>query len=217
MTAAILDDAFENLQLARAAADAKTSTAKQALAIYDLAIKATDLMSMLNQEIVLHGMERQDLLDEAVSRAAALGIEITWSEDHQRYFYTGRAYRRYLELMPEGLNAVNSRYHLIETDFYRGDAESREELAARAAMEKDFLQRYPEFDDSRRVAMFLAIDYRDLWRLCRGTDDLECSDRYAKLMRDHLDVTSTRYADDKTGQLARTLLQRFEAEVADAP
>jgi hypothetical protein len=36
-------------------------------------------------------------------------------------------------------------------------------------MESDFLRRYPEFSNAGRVVMFLAIDYRDLWRLCRAT------------------------------------------------
>ena len=63
----------------------------------------------------------------------------------------------------------NSRYHLIETGFYRGNAENREELLARTAMESDFLRRYPEFSNTGRVVIFLAIDYRDLWRLCRAT------------------------------------------------
>jgi hypothetical protein len=116
--------------------------------------------------------------------------------------------------MPDGLYAANSRYHLIETGFYRGNAENREDLVARAAMESDFLHRYPEFGNAGRVAMFLGIDYRDLWRLCRAADDFECMDRYAKLNRDHLEAVSAHYADSRTGELARTLLQRFEAEVA---
>ena len=101
LSPAILDDAFEGLQLAQAAADAETETAKKAAATYDLAIKATGLMALLNQEIQLHGRDQQGLLDDAVSRAAGLGIELTWSEDHQRYFYAGGAYRRYLEAMPD--------------------------------------------------------------------------------------------------------------------
>ena len=214
LSPAILDDEFEGLQQAQVAVDAETETAKQAAAVYDLAIKANGLMMLLNQEIQIHGMDQQSLLDEAVARAAGLGIEITWSEDHQRYFYTGGAYRRYLELMPDGLYAANSRYHLIETGFYRGNAENREDLVARAAMESDFLHRYPEFGNAGRVAMFLGIDYRDLWRTCRAADDFECMDRYSKLNRDHLAAVSAHYADSKTGELARTLLQRFEAEVA---
>jgi len=211
----ILDDAFEDIEQAQATVDAATETAKKAAAVYDLALKANGLMLLLNQEIQLHGMDQQSLLDEAVAGAAGLGIEITWSEDHQRYFYTGRAYHRYLELMPDGLYAANSRYHLIETGFYRGDAGNREELAARTAIESDFLRRHPEFSNAGRVAMFLAIDYRDLWRTCRAADDFECMDRYAQLNRDHLAAVSARYADSKTGEFARTLQQRFEAEIAD--
>lgn len=216
LTPEILDDAFEELEQARAKADGETETASKAAAIYAFAIKATELMTLLNQEIQLHGVGQQDLLDEAVSRAAGLGVEITWSQDHERYFYTGNAYRQYLRLVPEGLNAANSRYQLIETGFYRGDAGNREELVARAAMESDFMRRYPEFGNAARVAMFLAIDYRDLWRLCRAADDRECTHRYAQLNREHLEAVSARYADSKTGELARTLLQRFEAEIAAA-
>ena len=214
LSPAILDNAFEDIEQAQATVHTETETAKKAAAVYDLAIKASGLMTLLNQEIQLHGMDQQSLLDEGVARAAALGIEITWSEDHQRYFYSGGAYRRYLEIMPEGLYAANSRYHLIETAFYRGDAGNREELATQAAMESDFLHRYPKFGNAGRVAMFLAIDYRDLWRTCRATDDFECMDRYSKLNRDHLEAVSARYADSKTGELARTLLQRFNAETA---
>ena len=215
LSPAILDNAFEDIEQAQATVDAATETAKKAAAVYDLALKASGLMLLLNQEIQLHGTYQQTLLDEAVARAAGLGIEITWSEDHQRYFYTGRAYHRYLELMPDGLYAANSRYHLIETGFYRGDAGNREELAARTAIESDFLRRHPEFSNAGRVAMFLAIDYRDLWRTCRAADDSECMDRYAQLNRDHLAAVSARYADSKTGEFARTLQQRFEAEIAD--
>lgn len=216
LSPAILDDAFAALEQAQAAADRDMDTPKKAAATYDFAIAASELMALLNQEIRLHGMERQDLLDDAVARAATLGVEITWSEDHQRYFYTGGAYQRYLQLAPDGLNAANSRYHLIETGFYLGDTENREELTARSAMESDFLRRHPEFGNAGRVAMFLGIDYRDLWRVCHATDDRECAERYAQLNRDHLEAVSARYADDKTGELARTLLQRFEAEIADA-
>ena len=216
LTPAILNDAFEELEQAQAAADRETGKTEKAAAIYDFAIKATDLMTLLNQEIQLHGKEQQELLDEAVAVAAELGIEITWSEAHQRYFYTGNAYRQYLELVPDGINAANSRYHLIETGFYRGDAENREELETRAAMESDFLRRFPEYGNAGRVAMFLAIDYRDLWRLCHATEDRECADRYAQRNREHLAAIADRYADGKTGEMARTLLQRFEAEIADS-
>lgn len=216
LTPAIVDDAMEAIEQAQAIADRETEAAKKATAIYDLAIKATGLMALLNQEVQLHGTDQQGLLDEAVTRAAALDVDITWSEDHQRYFYTGSAFRRYLELVPEGIDAANSRYHLLETGFYLGDAGDREELAARAAMAGDYLRRYPEFANAGRVAMFLAIDYRDLWRLCHAMEDQTCADHYARLNRAHLEEVAARHANGKTEELARTLLQRFEAELAAA-
>ncbi|MCH8059236.1 MAG: hypothetical protein IIA11_02130 [Proteobacteria bacterium] len=214
LSPAILDVALDDIEQAQVTVNGENETAALAAAIYDLALKATGLMMLLNQEIQLHGTDQQSLLDAAVSGAAGLGIEITWSEDHQRYFYTGGAYHRYLELMPDGLNAANSRYHLIETGFYRGNAGNREELAARTIIESDFLRRYPEFGNAGRVAMFLAIDYRDIWRVCHTADDRQCAEQYAQLNRDHLAAVSARYADDTIGKLARTQLQRFEAEIA---
>lgn len=214
LTPEILDDTFQALQQAQATADRETDTVSQAAAVYDIAIQATNLTTLLNQEISLHGTGQQSLLDNAVSQAAGLGVEITWSEDHQRYFYNGSAYRRYVELAPEGLNAANSYYQLIETGFFHGNADDREELAARTAVESDFLKRYPDFGNATRVAMFLGIDYRDLWRICRAIGDHDCTRNYAKLNRAHLDAVSIRYADSRTGELARILLQRFEAEIA---
>ena len=216
LSAEILDVAVEDIERAQAAADAETDAAKKASAIFEFATQAHGLMLLLNQDIQLHGWEQQALLDEAVFRAAELGIEISWSEDHQRYFYSGRAYRKYLHIMPDGINAANSRYQLIETAFYRGDAGNREDLVAQVATQKDFLQRHSEFGNAGRVAMFLAINYRDLWRLCHTTDDADCADHYATLSREHLKAISAQYAGDTIGQLAQTQLQRFEAEVAEA-
>jgi hypothetical protein len=215
LSPAILDDAFEDIGAAQAAIDTATNTTAKATAIYDFASQASGLVTLLNQEIQLHGTDQVELLYAAVVRAAENSIEIVWSDDHESYFYLGGAYRQYLEVAPDGLNAVNSRYHLIETAFYLGDTENHEELAAQAAMQSDFLQRHSEFGNAGRVAMFLAISYRDLWRLCDVTGDDECADRYAILNRDHLKATSARYADDTVGNLARVQLQRFEAEIAD--
>jgi hypothetical protein len=213
LTPEILQDAFVEIQGAQARADAATDTAEKAAAVYNIAVGATEFMTLLNQEVQLHGLGQQSLLNDAVARAAQLGVDITWSPDHERYFYSGAAYEQYLELVPDGIEAANSQYQLIETGFYLGDSENREELVARAARESEFLKRYPDFGSAERVAMFLAIDYRDLWRLCRAADDRDCSERYAALNREHLVAVADRYKDAKTGELARTLLGRFEAEI----
>ena len=213
LTPSIVDDALDEIENARSAAE--SNTASRPTALYELAIRATGLMDLLNQEVGLHGFEQRELLDAAVAAAADLGIEITWSEAHQRYFYRGAAYSRYLELVPDGLEAANSRFHLIETGFYLSDTANRAQLDARLAMSRDYLRLYPDTSNAERVAMFLAIDYRDLWRICRAADEQACETRYAKLLREHLNAVSTRYGEGKTGEMARTLLARFEAELAN--
>lgn len=216
LSPAILDDAFEELQHAQAAAENATDKTVQAAAIYDIARAANELMALLNQEVQFHGFDQQSLLDEVVFRAVDLGVEILWSENHERYFYAGYAFRRYLEVMPEGINAANSHYHLIENGFYLGDAENRESMVARANIENEFLQQYPDFDNAGRVAMFLSIDYRDIWRNCKAANDAECTIHYAKLNRDHLAATSVRYDGSRTAELAQTMLQRFETEIENS-
>lgn len=213
LTPEILQDAFEEIQEAQAAAETASETADKAAAIYEAALRASDLMTLLNQEVQLHGLGQQSLLSDAVARAAQLGVDINWSPAHERYFYSGAAYKQYLELVPNGIDAANSRYQLLETGFYLGDSTNREELSARAAQEREFLEQYPEFGNASRVAMFLAIDYRDLWRLCMAADDRDCAGRYATLNRAHLEAVADRYTDAKTGEMARTLLRRFEEEI----
>lgn len=212
LTQRIIDDALGDIAEARTAAESETG--ERAPALYELATRATALMDLLNQEIALHGLEQQELLDDAVASAASLGVDIRWSAAHERYFYTGAAYARYLELVGDGLEAANSRFHLIETGFYLGDAGDRDELAARIEMADDYLDLYPDTANAARVAIFLAIDYRDLWRLCRARDDAACIERAASQLREHLDAASTSYGDDRTGQMVRALLARFDAEAA---
>jgi hypothetical protein len=214
LSPAILNDAFDELEEAQSAAESEKNKSKQAAAIYDIALTANGLTSLLNEEIQLQGFSQQSLLDWATDTAADLGVEISWSDKHERYFYAGKAFRRYLEVMPEGVNAANSHYHLIETSFYLGDAENRESMMARASIENDFLQAYPEFGNVGRVAMFLSIDYRDIWRSCKAANEPDCANQYAKTNRDHLTAISVRYDGTRTAELAQTMLQRFETEFA---
>jgi hypothetical protein len=216
LSPAILDDAYEELQQAQTAAKMAANKTEQAAAIYDITLAASALTDLLNQEVQFHGFDQQSLLDEAVFKAVDLGVEIMWSENHERYFYAGYAFRQYLEVMPEGINAANSHYRLIENDFYLGDAENRESMVARANIENEFLQRYPDFGNAGRVAMFLSIDYRDIWRNCKAANEPDCANQYAKLNRDHLAAISVRYEGTRTAELAQTMLQRFETEFANS-
>lgn len=216
LTNEIIDDALGEIEAAHSAAAAATETGRKAKTTYAIATSATNLVELLNQEVRLHGFGQQDLLDQAVTSAGLLNVEITWSADHQRFFYSGAAYQKYIDLAPDGLDAANARFRLLETGFYRGDSADRGELADRAAIAADFLQRYPDIGNAERVAMFLAIDYRDLWRLCRADEDIVCAEKYEELTREHLAAVSARYDDGRTGEMARALLARFETELANA-
>jgi len=212
----ILNDSFDELEAAQAKAETEKNTSKQAAAIYEIALMANGLMNLLNEEVQLQGFSQQSLLDWATATAADLGVEISWSEKHQRYFYAGKAFRRYLEVMPDGINAANSQYHLIETSFYLGNSENRESMVARTSTEKDFLQRFPDSGNVGRVAMFLSVDYRDIWRSCKAANEPDCANQYAKLNRDHLAAISVSYDGTRTAELARTMLRRFETEFANS-
>lgn len=215
LTPAIVDDAFEEIAEARAAAETAGDADARAAAYYELAVASTKLMELLNQEFRLHGTEQLDLLHDTVVTAMSRGVEIIWSPAHERYFYKGTAFRQYLELRPGGVNAANSLYHLIETGFYLGDPADQSSLLERVEMARDFLTRFPGVGPAGDVAMFLAIDYRDLWRLCNETKDDECADRYVVLNREHLAATIAG-KNERASKLARSFLARFESEIAGA-
>ena len=75
-------------------------------ALFALGEEANALALLMSREVAAHGQQQQGLLELALTRTSALGVDITWSSGHQRYFYDGAAFRRYLELAPESPDAV---------------------------------------------------------------------------------------------------------------
>lgn len=217
LSAEIVDGAMADLRKFTERAETAADRGDRAAAWFEVATTASELTDLMNEEVAGHGREQQRLLDEAVARAGEIGVRIAWSAEHQRYFYLGDAYARYLSATPDGINAADSRYRLIEVDFYHGDAGDFDMLVRRADDKRDFLQKYPAFGDAGRVAMFLAVDYRDLWRQCRERTDETCAARYAKRLREHLAAAADRYADDRTGPLLQEFSRRFEIEAGLSP
>ncbi len=173
------------------------------------------LADLMNEEVRVHGSGQQALLTEAIERARDYGVSIAWSDDHQRFFYDGDAYRRYLDAAAGGIFAADSRYRLIELNFYLASADSVAALQARAAEKRDFLDDYPAFVAVARVRMFLGIDYRDLYRLCSGNGDTDCGQHYGKLAVQAFRQVAEAYADSDNGEVARRLLQRTSDEIAE--
>lgn len=213
LTAETLDGALERIAEWHAAAGEQDDEAVQNEALYQLGEAAWELTALMNEEVRAHGLGQQALMTEGIERARAFGLDIAWSEDHQRFFYDGEAYRRYLSRAPDGPFAAESRYRLIELDFYLGVSKSIEALEAKAASKREFLEEYPDFHARARVGIFLGIDYRDLYRLCLERDDTDCEDEYAPLAVEQFRKVATAHADSDSGEVARRLMTRTQHEI----
>lgn len=174
------------------------------------------LADLMNEEVRVHGLGQQALMTEAIERARQYGVSIAWSDDHQRFFYDGDAYRRYLEADACGIFAADSRYRLIERDFFLASSDSVAALQARAAEKRKFLDDYPVYAAAARVGIFLGIDYRDLYRLCTGKADTDCGPHYGKLALQQFRQVAETHADTDNGEVARRLLQRTSDEITAA-
>ena len=213
LTAETLEDALERIGELRKAASQQGDERVDHEPLYRLGEAAWELTEMMNEEVRAHGLEQRTLMTEGIERAEALGISLSWSDDHQRFFYDGEAYRRYLELAPEGAFAADSRYRLIELDFYLGPADSIEALEAKAKKEREFLEAYPYFPASARIGLFLGIDYRDLYRLCLERGDTGCAKEYAKRAIEQFQAIAEAHPESDSGEIARRLLRRTQSEI----
>lgn len=214
LTLQSLDDAIAGIVEAQSALDGASVGSSSEEPTFRLGEAATELTALMNEEVRAHGRQQDALLSAAVSRAAAAGVEIAWSDDHQRYFYDGAAFERYLAISPDGRHSASSRFRLIELDFYLGDAETVAALARRAAAKEDFLARFPGYREAARVAVFLGVDYRDIWRLCRAQGDAECASAYLRRAVEQLRSVSRTYVDSDDGEIAGRLLERLKNEAA---
>lgn len=181
-------------------------------AIFALGEEASALAELMSREVAAHRRQQQPMLDLALRRTSSLGVDIVWSTDHERYFYDGDAYRRYLQLAPEGPHAAASMFRILWYDFYHAAADDHAVLVAQAAYKKEFLRRFPDSGRAAEAGLFLAIDYRDLWRDCRQAEAEDCDGRYFALARDQFRRVMIEHAGTGEAEIASRLLRRFEAE-----
>ena len=212
-----LNAALGRIQQTTEQLDATETGARPANQVFALGREADALAELLSTEVAAHGGLEQPLLDLAIHHAAKLGVHIAWSPGHQRYFYDGAAFRRYLELAPDGEHAAASTFWIVQDDFYRSDAGDIESLLRSSARKQDFLERFGNFPDAPKVALWLGIDFRDLWRGCREHEDADCTERYRELARIQFQELAAAREGSDIGEIARRMLRRFEAELAAAP
>jgi hypothetical protein len=213
LTRETLDDAIERIRDIGEELSASDG-AVSADDVYRLGNAAEALALLINEDVRAHGFDQQELIFGGLDRAAALGVDIDWSAQHKRFFYDGAAWRRYIELAPGGTFAADSRYHLIERNFYLAPADTIDSLRASAAVKVRFLDDYPRFREAARVALFLGIDYRDLYRLCLEQPDSNCKNDYAERATEQFAQIASRYAGSDTAEIADRFLARLEGELA---
>ncbi len=138
---------------------------ERAEAIYRLAKEAEDLTFLINLEIRSHGFEQKQLIDLAVQRCGKLEVSIRYDSKKNRYLYDRGAFASYLKLAPEGPKAREARFMTIERTFYNQKTPDGPEMQNLIGDIKEFLAAYPQFEKTSELELYLAISYRDLYRL----------------------------------------------------
>lgn len=183
--------------------------------LFQLGDEADSLALLFTNEVIAHGRQQEGLINLGLKRAGNLDVKIEWLADRERYLYDGAAFRRYLDLAPDGARAAESAYRLVQIAFYRADADDARSLQAAAQRKRRFLDRFPGDDHAPEVAMMLAIDYRDLWRHYRGAGAGTEAARFQALAREQFHRVAETYTGSDEAEIARRLLRRFEDEVRD--
>ena len=216
LTTETLNDALAQMQQSHSAIADRDGGVADHEPLYRLGVAAWELAELMNEEVRTHGLGQQSLMAEGIERAHAFGVSIAWSEDHQRFFYDGSAFRRYLGLAPDGQFAADSTYRLIELDFYLGPSDDIRALEDKVETKREFLDSYPDFPAQARVGIFLGVDYRDLYRLCLRRDD-DCRKCYGQLAIEQFGKVASEYANSDSGELAKRLLERTKNELESQP
>lgn len=192
---------------------AAAAAPRRAEALFELGVEADALATHLNDEVAAHGMQEKTLLDLALVRAGEVGVAIAWSADKQRFFYDGAAFATYLARSPKGPRAPEASFWAVENEFYKSSPDAPEALVAAAGHKKEFLARYPKFALAADVEVFLAIDYRDLYRHHQQAGDAAAAGRFRELARRQFKGVVTRFAGSEQARIAAEMLERFEKEV----
>jgi TolA-binding protein len=213
LSAEALNTALKAMQRLKQEIDAGGASIKRAEALFQLGVQADALASLLSDEVVAHGMQEKPLIDLALSRTKELGVAIAYNDEKAKFFYDGDAFREYLERAPRGPRASDACFWIVENEFYRSSAKDPTGLLAASERKQAFLRRYPRFAKSADVAVFLAIDYRDLYRHYQDAGDAARRDRYREKARAQFRRVVRTYRGTEQAKIAEEMLRRFDAEV----
>ena len=181
--------------------------------IYQLGVEADSLAKLLTDEVAAHGPQNEGLISLALERTEKMGIDISWYGENQSFYYDGEAFEQYLNRNPQGQHVAGSLFHQMKRDFYLMGVGSLDDLIAGSDAKKQFIDRYPDFEEIHEVELFLAIDLRDLWRHYRKSDNSEAAMETEQRVREQFQRIMDRYQDREAADIARRLLARFDEEL----
>lgn len=215
LTSEGLNETLKQMQRIRQGME-NAAPAVRADGLYELGVLATELANVLSEEVALYDSQQGGLVQLALDRTGELGLKISWVQEKERFLYDAAAFKEYLQLSPDGQHAGESAYQVLEAEFVQLAADDPSSLLQAAEHKQDYLKQYPDHERSPEVALILAIDYRDLWRLYRSAADEENEARYRELTRNQFLNVSKNYPDVRQAKIAAGLQTRFETEVQQA-
>ena len=182
------------------------------VARFQLGVEADGLAALMNREVESHGMDERALIDLALNRTKELGVSIAYRRDKKKFFYDGAAFRDYLAAAPNGAHAADAEFALLSYQFYQSGATGPAQLLAAADSTKRFIARYPAYKGNGELSLFLAVDYRDLYRHYAAAHERPSAEKYRALTRAEYMRIARRYAGTEQADTARQLLRRFDEE-----
>jgi TolA-binding protein len=216
LSATAVNDAVKKMQRLRQTIDATTSPGREE-ARFELGAEADALTSLINDEVAAHGAQEKALIDLAVSRTRELGVTIAYSSSKKKFFYDNAAFRDYLTAAPRGKSAEAATFKLIEGDFFQSEGSDVVGITAATERKRAFLKQYPSSPGAVEVHLMLAVDYRDLYRHYDARGETANRDRFRDLTRQQLQVLIKRYPTAEQAEIARRMLERFDAQIHQLP
>jgi Domain of unknown function (DUF6702) len=208
MSAAGLNTTLKTMEkLTREIADANPQRAD---ALFRFGAEADALASLMNLEVESHGMQERALLDLALSRTKELGVTIAYNREKKKFFYDGAAFVEYVKAAPRGAHAAAAEFKLLSYQFYQSSANDVATLTAAADSKKRFLARYPRFEANAEMRLYLAVDYRDLYRQHADAHDAANAAKYRQLARTECKRIARLYPRTEQADAARQLLRALE-------
>jgi hypothetical protein len=211
MSAAGLNATLKKMELLKGQADAGTKAERDA-ALFQTGTEADRLAALINDEVASHGMQERELIDLALSRTKDLGMAIAYNREKKKFFYDGAAFEQYLTSAPRGAHAAAAEFTLLSYQFYQSPGTDAAAVAQAADAKKRFLARFPRFKDDAELSLYLAVDYRDLYRHFRDAGDRAVAEKYRLLTRSEYQRIARQYPGTEQATTARQLLRRFDEE-----